>query len=134
LGGSNPIGLNEYYRGGSFVPTTGTTTVREPTSGQYWTGLTGPPDYFWRVFIGAGEPAGLVTWSTIVGTPNSSVTSFTSGIYTYFRGTLTFQDTGKIPYDDYGIYRTSSTTTSINTGVPSSGTISIQNLYGAQNP
>lgn len=33
LGGANPISLSEYYRGGSYVPTSGTTY--EPASGWY---------------------------------------------------------------------------------------------------
>ena len=32
FGGSNPISLNEYYRGGAYVPNS-TTTVSIPTSG-----------------------------------------------------------------------------------------------------
>lgn len=134
LGGSNPIGLNEYYRGGSFVPTTASTVVREPTTGQYYNG-TSSQYYYWRNFYNDPEPNTTVFFTDALGfTVNSSTTSFTSGAYTYYRGSLTYQDTGKIPYNDYGIYRTSGSSTSINTGVPSSGTISIQNLFGARNP
>ena len=32
-GGSNPIGLNEYYRGGSYVDNTGVASPNIPTSG-----------------------------------------------------------------------------------------------------
>jgi hypothetical protein len=130
LGGSNPIGLNEYYRGGPYVPTTGTDTVREPTTGDNYN-LT-PPRYFWAV-----EGIYNSVWwnNTSNSAIGASLTSLTVGSYTYYRGT--FQQNipsccGPVYY--YRIYRTSTTTVSINTGVPSSGQISISQLYGARNP
>jgi hypothetical protein len=63
-------------------------------------------------------------------------TSFSIGSTTYFRGFYRgiFND-GESNYDRYGIFRTfpSTTTVAINTGVPSSGTISLSNFYGAVN-
>lgn len=34
FGGANPISLSEYYRGGSYVPATIPTFIREPASGE----------------------------------------------------------------------------------------------------
>lgn len=131
LGGSNPIGLNEYYRGGSYVPTTATGTVREPTSGEYFS--TVAPTYGWSALISTGGI--FLGWNNaLIGPPPNGSTSWSDGTYTYFRGTLRGTTPGKFASNDYGVYRTSTGTTSINTGVPSSGTISIANLYGARNP
>ena len=66
---------------------------------------------------------------------NTTITSYTAGGYTYYRGTLGFSISSKLFSSFYyGVYREGSSTVSINTGVPSSGTISIANLYGAENP
>jgi len=132
LGGSNPISLSEYYRGGAYVPTTRSTTVREPTSGEYYN-WPSSPNTWWERQVGV---IAYVRWfGTNPVNPSVNATSATAGGYTYFRGA--FQRTVNDGYFDfglYGIYRTSGGTTSINTGVPSSGTISISQLYGAENP
>lgn len=58
FGGSNPIGLNEYYRGGSLVPNHGNTTPI-PTSGTievndfYGTSSTSPTDLVFSMTHGA---------------------------------------------------------------------------------
>lgn len=134
LGGSNPISLNEYYRGGSYVPTTRSTTVREPTSGEYYS-RTGTM-YNWQQQVGVTY---YIQWAAnfynnLPGGPN--VTSYTISGYTYYRGSYRsqFSDGYGTTFYFYGIYRTSSSTVSINTGVPSSGQISISQLYGAENP
>jgi hypothetical protein len=126
LGGSNPISMNEYYRGGSFVPTTRSVTTREPSSGVYYS-----VSYQWNT--SAGTPAfclGFI-WNGTTTNVNQNVSSFSTGGSTYFQGTL--QVSGK-SVDQYSIFRTTTSTVSINTGVPSSGTISISQLFGAENP
>jgi hypothetical protein len=131
LGGSNPIGLNEYYRGGSFVPTTASSSTREPASGDYFT----QPSYWWASSNTSGSGSNGVYWGGLVGFV-SNATSLTVGSTTYFRGNFRFSNLGCPcdPYVAYGIFRTVSSTVSINTGVPSSGQISISQLYGARNP
>lgn len=127
LGGSNPISLNEYYRGGLYVPTSRTVTVREPTSGQYFK-YSNPNAYSYTIGGGISD----TTWNgTYLGSVSGSVFSRTIGAYTYYASAFQFDVDG---YSIYGVYRTSSSTTNINTGVPSSGTISIGQLYGAENP
>lgn len=127
LGGSNPISLSEYYRGGAYVPTTRTSgTVREPTSGGY-----NNASYYW--LTGSSQPTQCagIQWAGTSISSGGTFTSYTSGIYTYYQGGL--YSSGKA-VDSYYVYRTYPNTVSINTGVPSSGTISIANLYGAANP
>ena len=139
LGGSNPIGLNEYYRGGPYVPTTGGSFTRQPASGQYYSTAT-PGTYVWAVITVPSTSSGeiIANWNDTLPTPGPGpgATSFTSSDgWTYFKGTYVTTTVGKIfTTDDYGIYRSQGSTIAINTGVPSSGTISIANLYGAQNP
>jgi hypothetical protein len=123
LGGANPISMSEYYRGGPYVPTTGTTTVTEGPFYQFgvyeWQESSGYLYIFW---------AGTLVYST----PSySGATSIAVGSTTYFRGAFvtSFFGTNK-----YQVSRQYPSTISINTGVPSSGTISIAQLYGARNP
>jgi len=126
LGGSDPISMSEYYRGGSFVPTTRSTTTREPSSGAYYSG-----SYQWVTSAGdSGYCVGFY-WNGVETSVGQRVTSFSTGGSTYFQGTL--QASGK-SLDQYSIFRTTTSTVSINTGVPSSGTISISQLFGAENP
>ena len=40
FGGGNPIHMSEYYRGGSYVPATKTTSTRQPSSGYNYSGST----------------------------------------------------------------------------------------------
>lgn len=136
LGGSSPISLNEYYRGGSYVPTTRSSTTRDPTSGEMY--VTGTPGYYFNNYIGAG--VSLVSFQNgqypyAWYTNSETATSFTTGGWTYYRGTFRRSYAGSyFRTYEYGVYRTSTTYTDINTGVPSSGQISISQLYGAANP
>jgi hypothetical protein len=143
LGGSNPISLDEYYRGGAYVPTTATGTVREPTTGEYYQYPTPTPTYCWGYLstpADVNSASAFITWNSVLlnGTAPPGSTSYTEDGYTYYRGSYKAYrpSTGKtsLPNTDYAIYRTGPATAAINTGVPSSGTISIANLYGAQNP
>ena len=135
FGGSNPIGINEYYRNGSYVPsiytvtTTTTTTTRQPSSGTtYVAGST-----YWLTTSGI-----YLMWNgtNVVNGGSYTLTSTTAGGWTYYRGALVSSNYG---ISQYRIHRqqsttsTSTTTTNINTGIPSSGTISMNQFYGGQN-
>jgi hypothetical protein len=139
LGGANPISMSEYYRGGAYVPTSRTTTVREPASGSTYIngGFFAANNHYW-VYASDGSYLGIAFNSR---DPIYNGTGFastvTSGGYTYYRDT--FQTMGSniytgVTYYYHAVYRTSTGTSSINTGVPSSGAISISQLYGAANP
>jgi hypothetical protein len=136
LGGSNPISLSEYYRGGPYVPTTRSSVVREPTSGDYYTWPNNP--YTWWEALVLGSPLySQARWfGTSFNSTSSTTTSISSGGYTYYRGSYrrSLSDSYGNTYYLYGLYRESGSTISINTSVPSSGTISISQLYGAANP
>ena len=131
MGGTAPHSLSEYYRGGGLTPSTRTVTVREPTSGEYYT--IGSDS-----FVDIGSSSTSVYWggsAVATGLPVGT-SSYSSGIYTYYRASYQQQTGGGyLPVEYwYGIYRTSQSTVSINTGVPSSGAVSISNFYGAENP
>jgi hypothetical protein len=137
LGGANPISMSEYYRGGAYVPANRTVgyTAREPASGDSF--ITWPNTTDWAETsdgYSVGRWYGTNVFTGVIGP-----TSYTVSGVTYFKGTYKFQTTGSKSNQVtwfYGIYRTypSSYQQAINTGVPSSGTISISQLYGAANP
>jgi hypothetical protein len=126
LGGANPISMNEYYRGGLYVPTTRNVTV---TEGPFYE----VGNYVWnRRSTGTVQ----VFWATVqvIGGDFGDVTSISTGGFTYLRGAYV-TGTGTIanPFR-YFVSRQYVTSVAINTGVPSSGTISISQLFGAENP
>ena len=143
FGGSNPISISEYYRGGGLVPatTTTSTTTYEPGPGtsNYYYSLSSP-------LYGWAEQESYPYTVTIYWN-NTAITSFnqsypgelsqdTYGGWTYFRfssPTDTNVLNGGVYYSIYQIRRqqTTTTTTDINTGVPTSGTISLNDFYGA---
>lgn len=130
--------MSNFYRGGSRVPSSKTvsTTTRQPTSGGFFT--MSFPSYYW-----GGGAYGGASWNNqgLTG-GGDAMSSFTEGGWTYFRGALRRTDPGigATAYNPgstgylYEIFRTqtSSTTTSINGGIPSSGTISLSQFYGAE--
>lgn len=144
LGGSNPISMSEYYRGGAYVPTSRSVTTRDPTSGEYYN----RGSYAYQLASGWKEERVGPYYNTVQSSNYavvfSSVTgvlsSYTYGGWTYFKGTYRAQTYYNDPYGPsyniyfYGYWREQYSSTSINTGVPSSGSISLSQLYGAQNP
>lgn len=148
LGGANPISINEYYRGGPYVPTTRSTTTntRNPPTGNL-SPFNSPPYNFWEVgYTSSTGPSGVTGYNSFyrnnVSTNLSflgyvTLSSYTSGNTTTYRSSYFsgYEDTGNY-FSQWRIYEvvTSTSTVSINTGVPSSGQISISQLYGAENP
>jgi len=135
LGGANPISLSEYYRGGAYVPTT-----RAVTEGPFYS-FTGTNIYYWQLseyydYTGVAwnqsDQDKSFTWAWLINPDLINLTSYTSGGYTYTRGAL-MRETGSVwKTRSYEVSRTSTITA--NTGVPSSGPISISQLIGAANP
>jgi hypothetical protein len=123
LGGANPISMSEYYRGGPYVPTTRTTTVSEGPLYQQ-----SVYEWFVQFSFLTIYWAGAAVYST---SSYGGGTSIAVGSTTYFRGSLMASSFGT---QRYQVSRQYPSTTSINTGVPGSGTISISQLYGAANP
>jgi hypothetical protein len=133
MGGTAPHSLSEYYRGGGLVPSTKTVTTTEGPSYA----ISGA-DYYWSwnnlndyVFI---------WWADVrvyLGYLGASTVTVTIGDYTYTRGTIRVTLYLKNPErEEYQgeVSRSSSTTVNINGSVPTSGQISISNLYGAEKP
>lgn len=140
FGGSNPISISEYYRGGGLVPATTTTTTYEPGPGtsNYYYSLTSPlygwveDEYFpYTVYIYWNDA--VITSFTQSYQGEISVDTY--GGWTYVRFSTPTDTNVNIgdgtTYSVYQIRRQQSTTTDINTSVPTSGTISLSNFYGA---
>lgn len=128
FGGSNPISASEYYKNGSYVPSSVSvsTTVYDSQRIQLWT------TYAWKA--DADGKGVSVHWAgvRVYDNPNASsgTTSVTVGIYTYTRGSFY----GATPDNYYYVARNypSTTTTTVNTSIPTSGTLSLSNFYGGR--
>lgn len=124
-GGSNPIQMSEYYRNGSNVPSSITT-------GQgSWSSYIGNTSSYYRSSLQ------ILVWnSQQITTGWNGVSTFTSGGYEYQSESTSFAST----YDKFAgtIYyyrvrrRTSGTTTTVNSNVPTSGTIQLDDFYGGR--
>lgn len=129
--------MSNFYRGGGRVPIIKTVIVRDPSSGFY-NGLSNATAY-WSWYAG-GNYLNLRFNSTLIlnqggfGSSAATLTSYTYGGFTYLRGSVVFDDTGYGGSGSmfYSIARESTGGVSINTGVPSSGTISLSQFYGAE--
>lgn len=119
FGGSNPINFSEYYRNGSYVDGTATTTTTQGPNYNY-------NNYNWYFMT----PTTSIIWNgSSVYSQNTSATTVTTGGWTYTRGSFQYNDGYGL---SYSVSRSQSSTTNINTGIPTSGTISLNQFYGAQ--
>lgn len=135
LGGANPISMSEYYRGGAYVPTTRASSTRSPASGDvyasgaYWFLDQYGSTYYSFFQYNGYNPPGFIS---------GDVSSYTAGQTTYYRGNFRSYQPNIDGYGtnrtNYGVYSVTNSSVSINTGVPSSGQISMSQLYGAANP
>lgn len=148
FGGPGSPALSNYYRGGAYVPSTKTvsTQTRSPTSGEYYQQCCGTAR---RVWIIENQTGSNTNGNTLIYAPSlgvdialgnqNNLTSYTTGNRTYYRGSLGYSE-----YEGYyqvwlkfwSFYwiDTTTSTTNINTSVPTSGQISISQLYGAEKP
>ena len=140
FGGSNPIGINEYYRGGSYVPS----TIGGP-AGSWGSYITPTTTYRWQVlWSGSSLLSVQLKWNgtTVYSTTtqsNANLTQF-SGVsgYDYGRGTL-YSTSGGNKNDPFTtkLYkirrRTTASSQTVNASIPTSGTISMNNMYGGRN-
>ena len=140
FGGSNPIGINEYYRGGSYVPS----TIGGP-AGSWGSYISPTTTYRWQVlWSGSSLLSVQLKWNgtTVYSTTtqsNANLTQF-SGVsgYDYGRGTLYSTSGGNkenpLTTKLYKIRRrTTATSQTVNASIPTSGTISMNNMYGGRN-
>ena len=140
FGGSNPIGINEYYRGGSYVPS----TIGGP-AGSWGSYITPTTTYRWQVLWSGSSLVSLqLKWNgtTVYSTTtqsNANLTQF-NGVssYDYGRGTL-YSTSGGNKGDPlttklYKIRRrTTASSQTVNASIPTSGIISMNNMYGGRN-
>ena len=125
FGGSVPHRLSEYYRGGSYVPATRTTTsqsIGSYTAGEYQPFAGSSQSYY--------ESNGRVVWrGTVIRASGTGIE------YGYVDKNGYRYDQTTVGGDTEGIRRakitTTNSTTNINAGVPSSGAISLSKLRGA---
>lgn len=142
FGDSGSSSLSEFYRGGGLVPATETTTTTtyEPSATTYEYSLVSPL-YGW-VQDESSPFTIYLYWNNVelVQFPDSAfgaTSSYThTDGWTYIRTaspSATGIDLGDIIVSVFPIRRqkTTTTVTNINTGVPTSGTISLSNFYGA---
>tara|TARA_B110000208_G_scaffold169281_1_gene210023 strand:+ start:148 stop:624 length:477 start_codon:yes stop_codon:yes gene_type:complete len=140
FGGSNPIGINEYYRGGSYVPS----TIGGP-AGSWGSYISPTTTYRWQVlWSGSSLLSVQLKWNgtTVYSTTtqsNANLTQF-SGVsgYDYGRGTL-YSTSGGNKNDPFTtkLYkirrRTTASSQTVNASIPTSGTISMNQFYGGRN-
>ena len=135
FGGANPISMSEYYRGGSYVPTS--------------VGLPAGP---WSSYQAIREPYGgygfhfvysslnftYISWGPLVGSFQGNLTTAVVDGFEYERGSqFYYQGQSKGSFETQAFYmvrrRTTSTSLTVNTGIPASGAISMNQLYGGRN-
>ena len=127
FGGSNPISMSEYYRGGSYVPNA---TV---SYGSYSSYQANASTYYWSDVGNSGTVS--LRWNgSTVGSFTSSATTYTTGGYQYQKGTLFSSSGGGKGGPTTYFYRirrrTASGGGSANASIPTSGTISMGDFYG----
>ena len=132
FGGSNPISMSEYYRGGAYVPTTISTGA-----GSYSSYQGNICTYYWSDTGNLGIVA--LRWNgSDVGGFGGSATTYTTGGYEYQKGTLFTSAGGGGKGEPTTYYyrirrRTVGSTITVNTSIPASGTIAMSQFYGGRN-
>tara|TARA_B100001057_G_scaffold137074_1_gene136708 strand:- start:875 stop:1315 length:441 start_codon:yes stop_codon:yes gene_type:complete len=124
-GGSNPVSMSEYYRDGSYVDSTGAYTA-------YDYDRTGSDTTYWLFLdVPSGNDVYVYWNNSLVASfnGNSGTTNYTTGGYEYNRGTLqSTEGGGYAPTERY--YQVRRRQTGINSSVPTSGAISMDDFYG----
>lgn len=151
FGGPTSPSLSNYYRGGSYIPSTKTvsTIAYEPPDGNTFLGLVPSSEsgYWWiysmykGVWFIRNNGTSVIWWNDVMLIDGTiSGTSWTSGAYTYYAGSQMDSNFSTSCYCylwyAYKIRRTTggSVTVNINTGIPSSGTIKLSQFYNAEKP
>ena len=128
FGGANPVSMSEDYRGGANVPTT-----VGGAAGAWSAYFTNTTTHYWSV-----EASQIIRWASVnVYNGVTTATIFTVGSYDYERGPLHTTVPGGKAEPDLLYYqvrrRTTATSETVNTGIPSSGTIDMADFYGGRN-
>lgn len=138
FGGPTNPSLGNYYRAGTFIPASKSVLVTTNEGPFYST------PYRW--FNGIVNYPSMIYWNGVtVAYPAYNATTYTTGSTTYVRGTVmynyaAYEPSGKfyiyVAWDAYQVSKSTSVIGSqaINTGIPSSGAISLSQFYGAERP
>ena len=134
--GSHPIGFNEYYKDGSYVPST--VAVAAGSYSGYSYSKTTTPLYYLEVSTTGTYSETTVYWNNTsydLGTGN--LTTGSNGGYDYNRGDQKASDPGDKNNPTAFVWyevrrRTSATTVTVNANIPTSGQISMNNMYGGR--
>tara|TARA_B110000211_G_scaffold13863_1_gene14412 strand:- start:559 stop:1032 length:474 start_codon:yes stop_codon:yes gene_type:complete len=139
FGGANPISLSEYYKNGAYVPST------VGSSAGSWGSYVSPPTttYRWQVlWSGSSLLSTQLKWNgtTVYSSTTDSTSTQFDGVsgYDYGKGTLysTSGGTKNDPFTTKVYYirrRTTATSQTVNANIPTSSTISMNNMYGGRN-
>ena len=127
--GANPISMSEYYRGGSYVPTS------VGGAAGAWSGYTGTTSYTFRY---SSFNITYIYWAgALIGSVGGNITNRIIGSYEYNRGSQFNYVAGtKNDPESFTFYairrRTTATSVTVNTGIPASGAISMSQFYGGR--
>lgn len=154
FGGTGAIAISAYYRGGAFVPssvaniepTSADTTNIVTESGSRFFYNRGAPNYFIEVifYTDFGDADFALYWDGslieagslgAITSVNQIPTSDVFGSSTYFRTAASQQDEQDPEFNTETFYyavRRQTGTVSVNTSVPTGGTIKISDFYGAK--
>ena len=144
FGGANPIGVSEYYKNGTYVPSTlggaaGTWSSYTGGGGNFtytWEVEVFGTYYFLRIYwnnleIYSSSATGIEDETQINGVNDLGGTG-----YDYGRGTTATYTQGAKAEPSYYRYavrrRTSETAETVNASIPTSGTISMSQFYGGR--
>ena len=135
FGGANPISMSEYYRGGSYVPTS------VGGAAGAWSSYQGIREEFVSYgfhFIYTSLDYTYINWGPVIGSFQGNLTTAVIDGFEYERGSqFYYQGANKNSFESQSYYmirrRTTSTSVTVNTGIPASGTISMNQLYGGRN-
>lgn len=151
FGGPTSPSLSNYYRGGSYIPATKvvSTIAYEPNSISPVNNIVPVFEngYWWiysmykGVWFIRNNGTSVIWWNDVqLIDGNVGGSSWTNGAYTYYAGSQSDSNFSTTCYCylwyAYKIRRTTggSETVSINTGIPSGGTIKLSQFYNAEKP
>ena len=126
FGGSHPISMSEYYRGGTYVPTTVSNAAGAWSSYQ-----ANVYTYYWYTI----DTYDIIRWANVQKASGAYDTTVTAGGYEYERGSL-FTSTsggGEGGPSEYFYRVRRRVAGTVNTSVPASGAVSMSQFYGGRN-
>ena len=135
--GANPIGMNEYYKNGTYVPSS-----VGGAAGSWGSYVTPTTTYRWQVlWAGTILLSTQLKWNgtTVYSSTTDSTSTQFDGVsgYDYGKGSLysTSGGTKNDPFTTKVYYirrRTTATNETVNANIPPSGTISMNQFYGGR--